>query len=272
MPSHFSTIGFEVQNQEGLIALVKQVAPQAQAVPAKAGRYLRWVGTSGEELWLQEDKTGALIGINPHFRGKSSVRVRLQARVVREGDTPLDGSFQGWADPEQDRPESGAYPLVFDAPDAAAHVELQLPAIAEVQIAAFAHEISSYNTPEAFLASQEDRIKFASQSFIPSGMFKPDLTTLAPPEATAIFTGHVIEAEVRKNSLTGRPFFWALVDTLCGKYDVVIDQSLLARVPSEGGVLSGSFWLSGRLTSFPKQKRSWIGKILRPTRSLSLLT
>ncbi len=264
MPSHFSAIGFEVQSVEDLVALAKQVAPQAQVVPVKAGRYLRWVGASGEELWLQADKTGAVIGMNPHFGGKSSVRVRLQARVVREGFTSLDGSFEGWADPVQDRPESGAYPFVFDAPDDATYIALQLPTIAEVQVAAFAHEISCYDTPEAFRASQEDRqVKFAPQSFIPSGMFQPDSPAPAPPVATAIITGHVIEAEARKNSLTGRPFFWALVDTLGGKYDVVIDQSLLERAPPEGGVLSGSFWLSGRLTSFPKQKRSWLGKILR---------
>lgn len=263
MPSHFSTIGFDVQTQEGFVALARQVAEQAQAIPAKPGQYLRWTGGSGEELWLQIDADGDLIGMNPHFGGASSVRVALQARVRRESDTALDGAFHGWADPEQDKPDSGAYPFVFDVPDAATYSDLELPGIAKAQIAAFAHEITFHASPSAHSVSQADQeVKFASQSFIPSGLFTPDGVTTQPPEAMAIFTGHVVQARVRKNAITGAPFYWALVDTLGGTYDVVVEQNLLAHVPSAGGVLSGSFWLSGRLTSFPKRKRTWSGKIL----------
>lgn len=248
MPSHLSTLGFDIQTQEGFVALAQQVAAHAEVIPARVGQYLRWVGGSGEELWLQIDENGDFVGMNPHFNGKSSVRVRLEARVSREGDSVLDGAFQGWANPEPGKPESGAYPFVFDVPDAATYSEFLLPGIAEAQIAAFAHEISFYDSPYAYSVSQEgQRVKFASQSFIPSGMFRLSGAAIEPPEAIAIFTGHVIEADVRKNSLTRQIFFWALVDTLGGRYDVVIDRSLLAQAPSAGGVLSGSFWLSGRL-------------------------
>lgn len=248
MPNHFTTLGFEVVTQEDLKALAQQAASHARAVHMKAHHYLRWVGSAGEELWLQIDETGDLIGMNPHFSGGSSVRVRLQSRVGRDNDTALDGAFIGWADPREDMPESGMYPIVFDAPDAATYSDLKLPAIVEVQIAAFAHEISSYNMPESYIASQQrQRVKFASQSFIPSGLFGPDGSSTEPPESMAIFTGHIIDAEVRANSLTGRPFFWALVNTLGGTYDVIIDRNLLTQTPSAGGVLSGSFWLSGRI-------------------------
>jgi len=266
MPSDFSTIGFDIQTPEDFVAVAEQVATQAHAVPAKGGHYLRWIGGSGEEVWLQVDESGDFVGMNPHFKGKSLVRVGLQARVAREDDTDLDGRFLGWADPEQDKPESGAYPLVFDAPDAATYSGLELPVIVEAQIAAFAHEISSYDSPDAYSASQESQqVKFASRSFFPADMFRPDDAATEPPDAMALFTGHVIEADVRKNSMTGQPFFWALVDSLGGRYDVVIDRTLLPQVPSAGGVLSGLFWLSGRVTSFPKRKRSWLGKILRGT-------
>ena len=32
-----------------------------------------------------------------------------------------------------------------------------------------------------------------------------------------------------------------------GAYDVVVDSNLLPGVPKIGGVISGSFWLSGRI-------------------------
>ncbi len=89
-------------------------------------------------------------------------------------------------------------------------------------------------------------MKFASQSFIPSGLFKsPDDDS--PPRAEAFFTGHVLEAERRTNALTEMDFIWCLVETLGGVFDVVIDPQLLPEVPRVGGVIQGSFWLSGRI-------------------------
>jgi hypothetical protein len=68
-----------------------------------------------------------------------------------------------------------------------------------------------------------------------------------PPEAHALIAGHVLEADARRNEVTGKPFCWALIDTLGGTYDAVIDPGLLHRFPRTGDIVSGWFWLSGRL-------------------------
>jgi hypothetical protein len=191
------------------------------------------------------------------------LRVGVVDRVCRKNDTALDGAFHVWAAPEGDEPDGGAYPFVFDAPDAGACSELRLPSIGEAQIAAFAHEITFYESAEAYDASQANKgARFASRSFIPSGLFTPEGTSTSPPQAFAIFTGHVIEADIRRNSMTEVPFYWALVDTLGGRYDVVIDRNLLPDVPTSGGILSGTFWCSGRLTSYPRVERSWFSRLL----------
>jgi hypothetical protein len=114
-------------------------------------------------------------------------------------------------------------------------------------IAAFAHEIAAFETLAVYDASQTGAIKYASQSFIPSGLFTPAGDSRAEPQARAIFTGHVLAAEKKINALTGHAFYWALVKTFGGAYDVVIDASLLPGAPVIGGVVSGSFWLSGRI-------------------------
>jgi hypothetical protein len=266
MPSHFSTIGFEVGSNDQFVALARQIAGMGQPVPGRGGQYLRWSGSGGEELWLQVDGDGDLVGMNPHFSGKSSLRVAVHGRVQRDKDSVLDGAFEGWAAPPADEPDGGgpddgddrgAYPLVFDAPDAATYGELQLPGIAEVQIAAFAHEIAYHDTPEAFVASA---VGLASQAFIPAGLFSPEGRPTEPPEAVAIFAGHVRESAERRNGLTGRGYYWALVDSLGGSYDVVIDRGMLPALPAAGGVLSGTFWLSGRLTDYPRRRTTWSGK------------
>jgi hypothetical protein len=185
--------------------------------------------------------------MNPHYAGQSAVRVGLTARLPSGGPSKLDGSFHGWADPAGDTPDTGCYPFVFDAPDYRLHDELSLPARKEVQIAAFAHEIAAFETVAAYEASQTGDLKYASQSFIPSGLFTPAGDSTVSPQAQAIFAGHVLAAHEKINVLTRRAFYWALVETLGGAYDVVIDSNLLAGVPAVGGVISGSFWLSGRI-------------------------
>lgn len=245
MPSHFSSIGMPVESEEDLLELAERAAEDATPLDAGDGTYLRWSSPGGAEVWLQIDADNQLIGMQPHFAGRSAVRVRLTNRLTRSKDTALDGAFHGWADPGGDGPEGGWYPFVFDAPDYQLHRDIRLPATLEVQIAAFAHEVSVFDSEDAFEASQEEGPKFSSESFIPSGLFSS--AGEGAPEARAIFTGRILWADVRTNELTGGRFYWALVKTLGGDFDVVIDPELLEAIPPMGGILSGSFWLSGRL-------------------------
>jgi|SRR5579883_300194 len=248
--SHFSTIGMPVRSEAEIYERAQQLGPLADAFDTERGVYFCWSDPSGAEVWLQVNAENEFLGMNPHFAGKSTVRVRLTARPDTGSPSSLDGRFHGWADPsaEVSDEQQGAYPFLFDAPDAALHDALELPATVVVQIAAFAHEIEAFDSPEAYAASQTGEMKFASQSFIPSGLFNlSDEDT--PARAEAIFAGHVLEAERRTNQLTGNDFIWCLVETLGGVFDVVIDSELLPEVPRVGGVVHGSFWLSGRIIS-----------------------
>jgi hypothetical protein len=261
MPSHFSTLGFDDEEFDSIDAWVNHVAELAEVIPVDPGQYLRWVGGSGEELWLYLDNAGDVVDLVPHFTGRSSVPLRSGERVHRDDDSPMDGAFVAWAGTNDER--SGEYPFVFDVPDAATYVDMEVPwAKAEAQIAAFAHDIEVFQSPEAFYSDQEEGPKMASQSFIPSGMFEPDGGETRPPKAEAMFAGHVVASATKRNAITGKPFHWALVESLYAKFDVVVDPGLLAEAPDVGSVLSGGFWLSGRLTSYPKKERSRLGGFL----------
>jgi hypothetical protein len=246
MPSHFSSIGLDAGPEyDDFVHLAETAAEQADTIPAGDGHYLRWTGSSGEELWLQIDSQDRVIGFNPHFTGKSSIRLGLSGSFRREGDSPLDATFQAWADPQQDNPDSGAYPLVFDVPDAATYPDLDLPRLVVAQIAAFAHEIKVYESPEAFGSEPDQSV--ASQAFVPIGLLSEDDADL--PESMAMITGHVTESSAIENEITGQRFYSALIESYAGNYDVVIDRTLISERPPVGGVISGVFWLSGRLTS-----------------------
>src|SRR6266487_2319831 len=140
--THFSTIGLSIHTDAELLECVERIMPDAEKFPTPLGTYLRWADPSGAELWIQLDAENELIGVNPHFGGRSRVRVLLTHSIDTGNPNTLDGRFHGWADPTKATAEhSGAYPFLFDAPDAACHRELTFPTEVDVQVAAFAHDI-----------------------------------------------------------------------------------------------------------------------------------
>jgi hypothetical protein len=87
-------------------------------------------------------------------------------------------------------------------------------------------------------------------------LFTPAGDRTVPPEAHAIFTGHIAASSIKTSDLTGANYFWALVDSLGAIFDVVIDPEICTTEPQVGGVLTGSFWLSARLMEFVEEKPS----------------
>ena len=257
MPSHFSTLGMAVDGEDELLQLAEVIGPLAQPVGFDGGTYFHWHDPSGAELWLQVNADNEFTGISPHFAGQSRVIVRLAHRVRAADAGPFDGGFYAWADPagesdDADTPDvQGVYPMVVDSPEFARLAPLDLPATVPMQIAAFAHEVEAYDTEADFDAAQRsegaDGPRMAAESFIPSGLFHPDGGETSLPEARVIMNGRVLSSERRTNVFTKQPFVTALVQTVGGTYDAVIDVSLLDRAPKVGGILSGSFWLSGRV-------------------------
>jgi hypothetical protein len=137
-----------------------------------------------------------------------------------------------------------------------------LPTVLGAQISAFAHEIQVYADEKAY---QETGASLAPEAFIPSGLFTPTMESIEPPNATAVLTGRVIQCSTFTNWITGSKYEWALVRTLGGEFDVVIDPGILQTDIHPGNILTGSFWLSGRLR-IPKQKPEAPGKPARASR------
>jgi hypothetical protein len=264
VPSQFSAIGFAVSSGEDLAALASRVAERADTIDARDGQYLKWAPPSGEQLWLQVRRNGDAMGMNPHFAGKSSVRVAIEARVVRDAHTPLDGTFLAWANPPAGASAGGDYPFAFDCPDAATHEHVQLPATLTAQVAAFAQQITVYPSPAAYDAAQAAQgLCFGSRSFIPSGLISPSGEPVTPPESHALIVGGVIEAAEQRNTVTGQPFWWALIDTVGGTFDVVVDPALISSPIRAGHVVAGWFWLSGRIEAPSTPPVGWLRKLTR---------
>lgn len=252
--SNLSDIGFPVKGEEDINEMIQNVARYVVEVPCLNGFYYRFTDESGAEIYLQTNQGQEIIGFNPHFAGKSRRKVTL-TKIIERDSSELDGGFHGWANPaEENNPESGEYPFVFDVPDFRTIGRIKFPQDFEIQLTAFAsNEFKIYETAQHYLNSQDSEVKFASKSFVPSGLFAPDENTPAPetPRPFGIFTGEIKEYELKTNMLRKEQFYWFLVDTLGGEVDVVADAKLVTAEPEIGGILSGQFWLSGKLIDPP---------------------
>ena len=260
MPDRFSTIGFPLQDQSEFADLATHLAAEAQRIPVSGGAYLLWASPGGEQVWLQVDADRNLVGMTPHFAGKSRVSVSVRSIVRRPGETFLDGTIRGCM--------NGYLPIVVDVPNLATHGRLELPTCVDVQVAAFAREASTFASEAAYYASQEPGwwTSLASRSYIPSGTFTPGGGATEPPQAFGIFTGHVLEAAAKRNRRTDAPFYWALVDTLGGTFDDLIDPELLPPPPHAGHILQGSFWFSGTFTTTAPAKRGLLARLAHKLR------
>lgn len=252
MATHFSTIGFPIHDPEDFQTLATVVKANGKPLECRAGRYFHWVGDCGAELWAQYSFNGKFLDIQPHFSAQATMRVGVTKRLVRPNDTALDGAWQGWADPLEDEdPSQGRYQLTFEAPDFALHDDLQIPLLAGVQLAGFAHRLDLFDSEDAFHASPLVGGRLNPQAFIPSalpvrqgGRTGPESE---PQPAEALVCGHILQCDRRSNELTGLPFYWLLLETDGGRLDLLVDPELVKVEPEIGGVAMTVCWLSGRV-------------------------
>src|SRR5215212_5573032 len=170
--SNLSDIGFPVRGEHDVNDVIMKVLENVSEIPCPRGSYYKFSDASGAAIYLQANASQELIGFNPHFDGKSR-RVVALTKAIEKESSELDGAFHAWANPsEENNPESGEYPFVFDAPDFRVNINLEFPQNREVQLTAFASsEFQIFAGEQDFYDSQTSELKFAAKSFVPSGLF-----------------------------------------------------------------------------------------------------
>ncbi|MGI8543847.1 MAG: hypothetical protein ACR2MD_10270 [Aridibacter sp.] len=249
--SNLSDIGFPTPDEQAVNEMIMHVLELARPTQCKQGFYLKFSDASGAEIFLQGNPDQELVGFNPHFAGTSRRKVGLTQKIERDS-SELDGGFHAWANPsDSDIEASGEYPFVFDVPDFRLVEIEKFPVTKEIQLTAFAsNDFEIFSNEEDFFDSQKSELKYASKSFVPVGLFSfdenenIDLNVVRP---IGKFAGEIKEFDRRTNQLSGQDFYWFLVETLGGAIDVVADPKFVTEEPEFGGIVSGQFWLSGRI-------------------------
>ena len=251
--SNFSNIGFSVSTFEELQQLLEKVHGISRQIKVNEGSYLVYTDGSGAELFIQFNKQNTNIGTNPHFKGKSKRTVCL-TNIIERAESEFEGAFHCWAAPTEADNPSGAYPFIFDVPDFKTIGHIDLPKNFDIQLAAFAHDISVYDSEKEYYDNHtQQEGQLAAQAFIPTGLFSSEEESKnnKPPPALCVFSGVIKQFERKRNGLTNEEFYWLLVDTLGGEVDVVADIPFFEKEPVADGIIIGAFWLSGQLINPP---------------------
>ncbi len=217
--SNLSDIGFPTPDQESINEMIIHVLEVARPTQNARGFYLVYSDPSGAEIYLQGNFDQELVGFNPHFTGRSAVVTTLTEAIERDS-SDFDGGF---------RARAGGIEFVFDVPDFRVVSGDGFPREASVQFTAFASN--------DFQIGGDSDARFEHLS-------APDADT--PPRPVVSICGTVIEAELRRNELSGQEFYWLSVETPIGVIDVVCDPKWIPESPKSGDPISGTFWLSGK--------------------------
>jgi hypothetical protein len=250
MSDPFTAAGFNVNEQADWDRLAMMTAGQGETVTASKRSYRRWTLDCGVELWAHIRGAGEVVGLSPHFDG----RARLATRVVKllPRHTPFDIAVGCWTtqaapiiEADGEEPVDGNFPFVFDTPDGATYHTLTLPQPTTIQLTAFAFEVSAYPNEAAFATAQHNsETPLAAQAFIPTAAITS--RNQAPP-ASALIAGVIKQSETLENRVGGKTFEWARIETHGGEIDVLASPATVQGDIVTGGILHGSFWLSGRI-------------------------
>jgi hypothetical protein len=253
MASHFSSIGVLANTEDEISELLDKIWDESEAIDCEYGYYAKFSSKTGAELWVHVDKCDKIIGVNPFYNGESNFLVGITKQIKNKQYNKFECLFYAWTNPENDNPETGYYPFAFDCVNIAVAPKIELPCITHIKLSAFAHELEIYKSEEDYDLWQKkigkDDLRLASKSFIPSGLFsandKKDVSPRTIPEA--VFTGVILDYKKHKNELTGESYFWIKTETYGGIIDVVADPSLINEKLEKNGVISGEFYLCGKL-------------------------
>lgn len=262
MSSHFNCIGFPVRNIEGYWTLARRAAAEGNRIEFPDGSALvRWAIRStppptapqpnsdhGPEVWAQIDRSGEVVGATPFFSTGTSHRLAVTG-AGEDPEEPLDGWIDGWMEPaEEDEPFSGVFPLrvgLVDYPVVRAKFA-SLPAIHRVEIVALAHEADLFPDDASYTTAPGDAYRLPIRSFVSAAHFGAD-DPVVFQESTALISGHLGGARMLTNPVSDVPYWWLQIVTTGVTLHAFADQETLGGEPKNGQILSGSFWLLGRI-------------------------
>ncbi len=205
MSSHFACIGFPIHAMAEYDRLKARAAAAGERTPLPGGGALvRWEVGGGPEIWTLVGSDGEVIDATPFHRPPAPLRLAITAHG-EDAEGNEQGWVEGWVEPvKPDEPLSGAFPLRLEVVNfALVRARLRTGAVVPMEICAIASEASLSPDAPSYERTRQTHYQPPLRSVVSAAHFGADEPE-GEPEASALLTGVVAEAQLLTNRSPGR--------------------------------------------------------------------
>lgn len=262
MSTRLHAMGFPAEwTPEMLTHIETLAASRAKLVGAAKGNYRVWRSQQGAELWfhypqrtLRERLTAGdmppkpasprPVAVTPFHRGLSSLPIKIGRYLSVDRVNPLEGSCMAWLPP----PASGGQEqvIVLELAPYGLHSLRSPPYTTTAQIVCFTHAVWAFRDAAAYSRETPSNRRIQAGSISPvteADVPEVKLNYRQSPITLGLATGTVRRAIRHINPETREPYYWMLLETKRGAFDVVANPSHVQGDISEGNIaqVCGSF-------------------------------
>lgn len=264
MSIRLHALGFPAQWSPRMLQLVDTLARESSKLVGSAkGNYRVWRSQQGAELWFhlpqraarqaEKGSTGSFedagsklrpSAVTPFHRGLSSCQIRIGRYLHVDRANPLEGSCLAWL------PASGLgsreQVIVLELAPYGLQPMRTPPHATTAQIVCFAHALWAWPDGAAYARETPSNRRIQLGAFSPvteADVPEVKLTYASAPITLGLATGHVRRVIRHMNPVTREPYYWLLLETKRGTFDVIANPSQISGDASEGHIVQvcGSF-------------------------------
>lgn len=225
---------------EWLVAIAGQ---PGETIVTQFGTYKRVRLEGGAEIWIDigadgTPKAGQVIGMTPFHHGVGAIKVEVRQTMALDPNDPLVG---GWTVQLQalargDRP----LPITVEVVPFRLHATAAPTFTAYIRMLGLASEATVYPSAQAFLnrAAKSKLMSLGAVSPLCSAAGSMIESQAPDQRCVAVVTGRIEDARQIINPLSGQPYFWLLIATDRGLFNIVAGgRTLLGAAPEKGAIV-----------------------------------
>lgn len=262
MSIRLHALGFPAQWSPTMLEFVATLArDNSKLVGSARGNYRVWRSQQGAELWFhlpqrttrpaEKSEPGTAgnaeakpSAVTPFHRGLSSCEIKIGRYLHVDRANPLEGSCLAWLPAAG--PGSREQVIVLELVPYGLQPLRSPPHATTAQIICFAHAVWAFPDGTAYSHQTPSNRRIQLGAFSPvteADVPEVQLSYASSPITLGIATGVVRRAIRHTNPVTGDPYYWLLLETKRGNFDIIANPAQMTGDASEGHVVQvcGSF-------------------------------